>query len=80
MSGHTDLAKKREKVLGFCRDAFNGFGLNPLVKWNSTHAVSNQDDVYLYNLENPSIVRGYFRDLEGLQQWASSIGSYSLSP
>ena len=39
-----------------------------------THLVI-QDDTFRNNLDNPATIRGYLRDLDGLQKWAESIRS-----
>ena len=75
LSGHADLEKKWEKVLGLCRDALNSFGADSPrylhLHARGTPAASHlaiQDDVFRNNLANPATVRGYQRDLEGLHQ------------
>ena len=82
MLGHIEQDKKMEKVLGMCRAALNEFGdesprfqhLHGRGIATKTHLLI-QDDVFRNNLQNPATIRGYLRDLEGLRQWAMSIGS-----
>ena len=80
--GHRDMENKWEQVLGMCRAALNEFGNeSPRFKYLHGRGVASrthlliQDDVFRNNLQNPATIRGYLRDLEGLRQWAMSIGS-----